>query len=89
MLREISLQPHSRACRARMEKASEGCARVEHTKIRLRERVGRSEAEKSEGEQVQTKRRKLEDIEGNAMEEEDPSKLAELFEEYHQESARA
>lgn len=72
-----------------MEKALEGDARVENAKMRLRERMQRSEDKKpDDDDETQKKRRKLQDIEEKAMEEEDPGRLAELFEEYRGEYQR-
>ena len=104
ILRGLHVQPHSQACRERMEAALGTDIRIKNAKVRLQERVKRKAAEeeektkrrkpgeeeegtkrKSDKEEGDSKKRRLDEIEDKAMREEDPSKLAELFEEYRRE----
>lgn len=62
-------------------------ARVEISKTRVQERSKRTEVAKGDREDS-GKRKKLGDIEHQAMGEQDPDKLAELFEDYHQRYAK-
>jgi hypothetical protein len=84
ILRGINLQPHSPECRQRIEAELASDIRVKNAKVRMQERTTKMKADPKE--QGDTgKRRKLEDIEDQAMKEEDPDKLAKLFEQYRAE----
>jgi hypothetical protein len=77
LLRGLHVQPHSAGCRARMEEVLAKDVRVKNAKARLQERGARVMNEQGEA-----KRRRLAEIEDEAMKEEDPVKLADLFEKY-------
>lgn len=69
------LQPHSQSCRRRMEEALAAGALVKNARIRMQEwnkKVEKAQEDDDNG----SKRRRLEEIEGQAMAEEDPDKLA-------------
>ena len=104
ILRGLHIQPHSQACRERMEALLDADIRIKNAKVRLQERVKRKAEEdeektkkkkpdeeqekakrKSNEEGGDSKKRKLDEIEDQAMREEDPVKLTELFEEYRRE----
>ena len=92
ILRGLHLQPHSQACRERMEKVLDTDIRIKNAKVRLQKRVERKAEEeeektvkKSDGDEGDLKKRRLDEIEDKAMREEDPVKLTELFEEYRRE----
>ena len=84
LLRGLHAQPHSRECRARMEKALGSDIRIKNAKARTQEKATKMRKEKGE-DKDDVKRRKLEEIENQAMQEEDPDKLADLFEKYRTE----
>ena len=91
IIRGLRIQPHAEHCRRRMEKLLEEDLRVKNAKIRLgeRSRKAREEQDQDESHDPQdSKRRRLEDIENAAMAEEDPEKLAVLFEQYREEYQR-
>ena len=104
ILRGLHVQPHSQACRERMEALLDADIRIKNAKVRLQERVKRKAEEdeetlkkkkpdeeqenakrKSNEEEGDSKKRKLDEIEDQAMREENPAKLTELFEEYRRE----
>ena len=81
ILRGLHIQPHSPECRQRIEGALASDIRVKNAKVRMQERAAKVKADpKEQGDGA--KRRKLEDIEDQAMKEEDLDKLAKLFEQY-------
>ena len=84
ILRGLRVQPHSEECRKRMEELLDKDIRVKNAKVRLQERANKVKGESSEGGN-ETKRRRLQEIEDQAMQEEDPVKLNELFENYRAE----
>ena len=89
MLRGLHVQPHSTACRARMETNLEKDIRVRNARVRMQERTRRSTTRSTTDDEVgEAKRRRLEDIEEKAMEEEDPDKLTDLFKRYREEYER-
>ena len=88
------MQPHSQACRERIEKELGTDIRIKNAKVRLQERVKRKTEEEEEGEktteegdkvEADVKKRRLDELEDQAMREENPEKLSELFEEYRRE----
>ena len=86
------MQPHSQACRERVEGLLDSDIRIKNAKVRLQERVKRKAEEDEEKTKEKKpdvegdlKKRKLDEIEDQAMREEDPTKLTELFEEYRRE----
>ena len=83
-IRGLKPQPHAAHCRRRMEKLLEDDVRVKNAKERLREKGRRLRGEPSTG-GGDGERRKLHKIENQAMTEEDPEKLAKLFEDYRTE----
>ena len=93
ILRGLHLQPHSPACRERIEKELSTDIRIKNAKVRLQERVkrkteegeGEKTAEKEDKAETDMKKRRLDEIEDQAMREENPEKLSELFEEYRRE----
>ena len=87
MLRGLHVQPHSRECRARMEEILKSDVRIKNAKARMQERTMKVKADSDE-KGVMAKRRKLEEIEDQTMREEDPEKLADLFEKYRVEYTR-
>ena len=87
MLRGLHGQPHSPACRARMEEALASDIRVKNAKVRLQERGERMK--KGKGGMDESAKRKLERIEGQALVEEDPQELNKLFEQYRLEYLKA
>jgi hypothetical protein len=84
ILRGLHVQPHSQACRARMEANLEKDVRIKNAKVRLQERAAKVKADEND-DNDRTKRQKLDDIEDQAMKEDDPVRLAELFEQYRTE----
>ena len=90
ILRGLHIQPHTTQCRERMEGHLENDLRVKNAKVRLAERNKklREEEQEVEDENVKRRRKKLEDIEAAAMDEEDLDKLAKLFEDYKDEYQR-
>ena len=87
IIRGMRPQPHAEHCRRRMEKLLEEDLRVKNAKVRLDEQRRRRE-EKPIAEEDAPKRRKLEDIEDECMQAENPKRTAELFEEYMNEFKR-
>ena len=81
ILRGLHVQPHSEECRRRMEGLLEQDIRVKNAKVRLQERASKVKDNVDEG-RHDDKRRRLQEIEDEAMREEDPGKLNELFEKY-------
>ncbi len=81
ILRGLRLQPHSEECRKRMEELLDKDIRVKNAKVRLQERANKIKEDSSEGGN-DAKRRRLQEIEEQAMREEDPTKLSDLFEKY-------
>ena len=61
--------------------------RVKNAKVRVKERTAKMQGDLNEVQDT-AKRRKLESIEDQAMKEEDPIKLSELFEQYRAEYIR-
>ena len=90
IIRGLHIQPHTWQCRERMEKHLENDLRVKNAKIRLGERNRKIKegAQAEEDESARKRRNKLEDIEAAVEVEEDPGKLAKLFEEYKEEYQR-
>ena len=84
ILRGLHVQPHSTECRSRIETALASDIRVRNAKVRMQERSTEIKGDLSEIPDT-AKRRKLEDIEEQAMKEDDPIKLAELYELYRAE----
>ena len=78
ILRGLHVQPHSAGCRNRMETALSSDIRVKNAKARMQERSAKMKSSLNEVPDT-AKRRKLEDIEDQVMKEEDPTKIAELF----------
>ena len=91
ILRGLKTQPHTAQCRSRMEQKLEKDVRIRNAKIRLKEVSQRQRDEKKdqEDEEQQAKKRRLQEIEDQAMIEEDPDKLAMLFELYRAEYFRS
>ena len=67
-----------------MEELLDKDIRVKNAKVRLQERANKVKEDTSEGGN-DAKRRRLQEIEDQAMREEDPAKLSNLFEEYRKE----
>ena len=89
ILRGLNTQPHSQQCRGRMEKLLEKDIRIMNAKARLQERQRRHrESDGDEAAGRETKRLRLEEIENQAMNEENPDKLTKLFEDYKSEYIR-
>ena len=84
ILRGLHVQPHTPECRQRLEEVLTSDVRVRNARIRMQERTAKFNANDEEPE-CAAKRRKLEDIENQAMVEKDSEKLAKLFEEYREE----
>ena len=84
ILRGLHVQPHTPECRQRLEEVLTSDVRVRNARIRMQERTAKFNANDEEPE-CAAKRRKLEDIENQAMVEKDLEKLAKLFEEYREE----
>ena len=84
MIQGRRVQPHASHCRRRMEKVLENDLRVMNARARLKERSRMLQEETVCG-QDSAKKQRLDDIEEQAMQEEDPEKLAALFEEYRKE----
>ena len=84
ILRGLHVQPHSAECRNRMETALSSDIRVKNAKARMQERSAKMKRSPDEVPDT-AKRRKLEDIEDQVMKEEDPTKIAELFDRYRAE----
>ena len=78
ILRGLHVQPHSAACRARVETILDADIRVKNAKVRLKERGCKMERKGKDLDEVA--KRKLDQIEEKALAEEDPQKLSELFE---------
>ena len=78
------MQPHSAECRNRMETALSSDIWVKNAKARMKERSAKIKGCPNEVPDT-AKRRKLEDIEDQVMKEEDPTKIAELFDRYRAE----
>ena len=75
------MQPHWGGWRERMEEALRSDVRVRNAKTRMQEQTNKVKGDATE-EAKRRKRRRLEDIESEAMKEEDPEKSAALFEKY-------
>ena len=89
ILRGLNTQPHSEQCRGRMEKLLEKDIRIMNAKVRLEERLRRHrESDGDEAAGREAKRLRLEEIENQAMNEENLDKLTKLFEDYRSESIR-
>ena len=89
ILRGRNTQPHSQQCRGRMEKLLEKDIRIMNAKARLQERQRRHrERDGDEAAGRETKRLRSEEIENQAMNEENPDKLTKLFEDYRSECIR-
>ena len=89
ILRGLNTQPHSQQCRGRMEKLLEQDIRIMNAKARLQERQRRHrESDGDEAAGQETKRLRFEEIENQAMNEENPDKLTKLFEDYRSEYIR-
>ena len=86
MLRGLHGQPHSAACRSRMEEALASDIRVKNAKVRLQERGARVQKGKEEVDEKM--KRKLKHIEDQALVEEGPQELNRLFEEYRSSTSR-
>jgi hypothetical protein len=90
LLRGLHAQPHSQACRDRLEGILEKDIRIKNAKARLRERGMKLKAGGgATTDDTNAKRRRLDDLEGQAMTEEDPEKLNKIFQEYRQEYLKA
>jgi hypothetical protein len=84
MIRGLHPQPHAEHCRRRIEKALGDDARLINAKARVEEK-GRRIRREEQFQGGSEKRRKTLGNENAAMTEEDPIKLAELFENYRKE----
>ena len=82
ILRGLHVQPHSIACRARMEKELQTDVGIKNAKVRLQERSARTG--QAEMETDDSAKRKLDEIEARTLKEQNPEKLVEMFEEYRQ-----
>ena len=82
MLRGMKAQPHSDSCRRRMENLLKDDVRVKNAKVRKDERDKKVQEEEPREEDAAAKRRKLADIENEAMETEDQDTLERLCKEY-------
>jgi hypothetical protein len=90
LLRGLHAQPHSQACRDRLEGILDKDIRIKNAKARLQERGTKLKAEGGgTTSDESTKRRRLDDLEDQAMKEEDPEKLNKIFEEYRREYIKA
>jgi hypothetical protein len=90
LLRGLHAQPHSQACRDRLETILEKDIRIKNAKARLLERGTKLKASDTTSKNDENvKRRRLDDLEGQAMKEEDPEKLNKIFEEYRREYLKA
>jgi hypothetical protein len=91
-LRGMKPQPHAEHCRKRMEQLLEGDERLDRAKARREDkRRGREEGkeEEEEGKQGQEdKRRRMDEIEMEAMQTEDIEELGKLYTEYMMEEAK-
>ena len=92
MLRGLRPQPRTSDCRVRMEGILHKDIRIKNAKARMQERgtkvLENIAEDQGEGEGKQ-KRRRLGDLEDQAMAEEDPDKLNEIFEQYRKEYQEA
>ena len=79
----VHVQPHTAECRSRMETTLSSDIRVKNAKAWM-ERSARRKNSPNEVPDT-AKRRKLEDIEDQVMKEENPTKIAELFDRYRAE----
>ena len=77
ILRGLHVQPHSQACRNRAETKLEKDLRVKNAKVRLQERARENQEEGASPRRGGTSRRSR-----TGMTEEDPDKLAQLFQQY-------
>ena len=84
ILRGLHVQPHSAECRNRMEIAPSSDIWVENAKARMKERSAKMKSSPNEVPDTAT-RRTLEDIEDQVMKQENPTKMAELFDRYRAE----
>jgi hypothetical protein len=90
LLRGLHAQPHSQGCRDRLESILEKDIRIKNAKARLQERGTKLKADKGDAANKDAaKRRRLDDLEDQAMKEEDPEKLSKIFEEYRREYLKA
>jgi len=86
MLRNLKPQPHTSMCRDRMEKILASDIRVKNARARLQERGAKLKATtRNDDDNDRTKRRRLDELEEQAMVEDDPNKLNDIFEKYRQE----
>ena len=83
IIRGLRVQPHAEHCRRRLEKHLETDLRVRNAKVRLSERNRKVREE--QGQDMDHKRRKLDDIEDAVMKEDDPEQLATLYERFRKE----
>ena len=84
IIRGLKPQPHSEQCRRRMERLLEDDVRIKNAKARLSDKGRRLRGEEHGG-GGEEKRRRLQEMEDQAMTEENPVKLAKLFEDYRAE----
>ena len=91
LLRGLHVQPHSQVCRDRLETILDKDIRIKNAKARLQERGAKIKAnnETTTTNDDNAKRRRLDDLEDQAMKEEDPEKLNNIFEEYREEYLKA
>ena len=78
IIRGLRVQPHAEHCRRRLEKHLDTDLRVKNAKVRLSERKRKVREEQDQD--MDHKRRKLDDIEDAVMKEDDPEQLATLHE---------
>ena len=87
MIRGMKVQPHTEQCRRRMEKLLADDARVKNARTRMKEKsreIAQEEVSGEVSEEMRVKRRKLKEVEDEAMKEEDPVKLNDIFEKYRE-----
>jgi hypothetical protein len=91
MLRNLKPQPHTSDCRERMEKILATDIRVKNARLRLQERGTKLKAMNTTDDDNTdtTKRRRLDELEQQAMTEDDPDKLNDIFERYRKEYLEA
>ena len=90
LLRGLHVQPHSQVCRDRLETLLDKDIRVKNAKARLQERGTKLKAnDPTTTSDNDVKRRRLDDLEDQAMREEDPEELNKIFEQYRKEYIKA
>ena len=83
IIRGLRVQPHAEHCRRRLEKHLETDLKVKNAKVRSSERNRKVREE--QGQDMDHKRRRLDDIEDAVMKENDPEQLATLYERFRKE----